>query len=73
MKIAAKEASETLYWLILCERNESYKCDMKYKNDLSDIIKTLSKIISSSKGKIPGFIWMLLYSFSNFQIFKLTY
>ena len=73
MKIAAKEASETLYWLILCERNDSYKCDMKYKNDLSDIIKILSKIISSSKGRIPGFIWMLLYSFSNFQILKLTH
>ena len=73
MKIAAKEASETLYWLILCERNESYYCDVKFRNDLNDIIKILSKIISSSKGKIPGFIWMLVYSFSNFQIFKLIH
>jgi four helix bundle protein len=73
MKIAAKESSETLYWLILCEKSETYKCDMKFRNDLNDIIRILSKIISSSKGKIIGFMWMLLYSFSNFQIFKLIH
>ena len=70
MKIAAKEASETLYWLILCERSERYKFDMKLRNGLDEIIKILSKIISSSKGKIPGFIWALTYIFSNFQILK---
>ena len=73
MKIAAKEASETLYWLILCERSESYKFDIKLKIDLNDIIKILSKIISSAKGKIPGFMWAFVYAFSNFQIFKLTH
>jgi four helix bundle protein len=72
-KIASKEASETLYWLILCERSENYKCDIKFRNDLNKIIKILSKIICSAEGKIPGFVWMLLYSFSNFQIFKLTH
>jgi four helix bundle protein len=73
MKIAAKEASETLYWLILCERSESYQCDIKFRNDLNDIIKILSKIISSSKGKLSSFILVLLFSFSNFQIFKLAH
>ena len=73
MKIAAKEASETLYWLILCERSENYQYDIKFRNHLNDIIKILSKIISSAKGKIPGFVWTLLFSFSNFQIFKLAY
>ena len=73
MKIAAKEASETLYWLILCERSDGYYCDIKFRDDLNNIIKILSKIISSAKGRIPGFVWMLLYSFSNFQIFKLTH
>ena len=50
MKISAKEASETLYWLILCERIESYKCDNQLKNDLEEIIRILSKIIATSKG-----------------------
>ncbi len=73
MKIAAKEASETLYWLTLCERSKHYKFDKRLIEDLDEIIKILSKIISSAKGRIPGFIWMLLYAFSNFQIFKLTH
>lgn len=73
MKIAAKEASETLYWLILCERSEGYKFNNKLRNDLDSIIKILSKIISSTKGKIPGFVWILIYSFSNLQIFKLIH
>ena len=73
MKIAAKEASETLYWFILCERREAYKFDSDPRNDLDDILKILSKIISSAKGKMPGFMWAKTYAFSNFQIFKLTH
>jgi four helix bundle protein len=73
MKVAAKEASETLYWLILCERGERYRFEKKFRNDLDEIIKILSKIISSSKGKIPGFVWGLIYTFSNFQILKLIH
>ena len=73
MKIAAKEASETLYWLILCERSEGYRFVTKLRSDLDSIVKILSKIISSAKGKIPGFVWILFYSFSNLQIFKLTH
>src|SRR6476620_7970129 len=33
MKIAAKEADETLYWLILCERSERYRFDTRLRND----------------------------------------
>jgi len=55
MKIAAKEASETLYWLILCERSEKYQYDSKLRDHLDEIIKILSKIISSAKGKTLGF------------------
>jgi four helix bundle protein len=73
MKIAAKEASETLYWLILCERSEGYKFNSNLRNDLDSIIKILSKIISSTKGRISGFIWMMVYAFSNLQIFKLAH
>ena len=73
MKIAAKETSETLYWLIPCERSDGYKFEKKLRDDLDEINRILSKIISSPKGKIPGFIWTLLYLFSNFQILKLSH
>ena len=49
MKIAAKETSETLYWFVLCERSEGYYFDIKLKTDLEEIIRILSKIISTSK------------------------
>lgn len=73
MKIAAKETSETLYWLTLCDRSESYKFDKRLKEQLEEISRILSKIISSSKGGLRSFIWFALVSFSNFQIFKLTH
>ncbi|MGN6495515.1 MAG: four helix bundle protein [Agriterribacter sp.] len=73
MKIAAKEASETLYWLTLCEKSKNYRFDKILIENLNEIIKILSKIISSAKGSIPGFVWSVLSAFPNFQIFKLTY
>ena len=51
LKIAAKEADETKYWLLLCEKSESYPHRIELKEDLDVIIKILSKIISSSKNK----------------------
>ncbi|POY36717.1 four helix bundle protein [Solitalea longa] len=49
MKVAAKEADETEYWLKLCTESSSYpRCD-KLINKLEEVIKILSKIISSSK------------------------
>ena len=54
MKIAAKEASETLYWLTLCEKSENYYFEHKLKADLEAIIKILSRIISTAKSKTPG-------------------
>ena len=56
MKISAKETSETFYWLTLCEHSEGYNFDKKLKSDLEEINKILSKIISSSKGRINSFI-----------------
>jgi four helix bundle protein len=47
MKIAAKEADETEYWLTLCEMSKSYPDHLKEK--LQSIRNILSKIISSSK------------------------
>ena len=50
MKIAAKEASETVYWLTLCERSNTYRFDRQLTYDLAEIIRILSKIIATSKG-----------------------
>ena len=49
MKIAIKEANETLYWLILCERSESYPFDNNLRNVVQEMIRIVSKIILSSK------------------------
>ena len=49
MKLAAKEADETEYWLLLCKNSEGYRdCDELLKGCAS-IIKVLSKIIGSAK------------------------
>jgi four helix bundle protein len=49
LKIAAKEADETEYWLLLCKESKDYEnCDSLLENCIS-IIKVLSKIIASSK------------------------
>jgi len=49
MKIAAKEADETEYWLLLCKFSKNYPFDEELINKLQDIIKILSKIISTTK------------------------
>jgi four helix bundle protein len=50
-KIAAKEADETEYWLLLCKKSEAYaNCDDLLEH-CNPIIKVLSKIIASSKSK----------------------
>jgi len=51
LKIAAKEADETKYWLLLCDRSENYPDTKNYLIELESIIKVLSKIISTSKIK----------------------
>ena len=51
MKIAAKEADETEYWLLLCKEGAHYPDTSSLLPPLQSIIKILSKIIASSKGK----------------------
>jgi four helix bundle protein len=51
MKIAAKEADETEYWLLLCHHSKSYPDPNDLLLNIKSIIKVLSKIISTSKGK----------------------
>ena len=49
-KIAAKEADELEYWLLLCEKSEYYpNPSNELQTDLKTIIKIISKIFSSSK------------------------
>lgn len=50
MKVVAKEASETVYWLLLCKKSESYPFDPALPDNLAEIIRILSRIIATSKG-----------------------
>jgi len=50
LKIAAKEAEETKYWLLICNEMGYINSD-KLLLDLEVICKILGKIISSSKNK----------------------
>lgn len=51
MKIAAKEADETAYWLTLCEMSEKYPFDENLRAKLTSIINIISKIVITSKSK----------------------
>ncbi|WP_410054459.1 four helix bundle protein [Hymenobacter puniceus] len=48
-KIAAKEAEETDYWLLLCHHSTNYGDTTELRAQLLSIRKILSKIIASSK------------------------
>ncbi|MES2618206.1 MAG: four helix bundle protein [Bacteroidota bacterium] len=49
MKIAAKEADETDYWLGLCNESKDYPNTQDLLLKIESISKVLSKIISTSK------------------------
>ncbi len=53
MKIVAKEAEESQYWLWLCEYSSSYPDCGTLQNKLEEINKVLGKILSTSKTKSP--------------------
>ena len=48
-KIAAKEADETEYWLLLCKHAESYPFNESLLEQVKEIQKILNKIIYTSK------------------------
>ncbi|MBS1934847.1 MAG: four helix bundle protein [Bacteroidetes bacterium] len=50
-KIAAKEAGETQYWLLLCDYSKNYPECKKLLGELEVIQKLLSKIIGTAKRK----------------------
>ena len=54
LKIAAKEADESEYWLLLCKEAKSYPFDETLSTDLESIQKVLSKIIGTSKRGVPS-------------------
>jgi len=61
IKIAAKEADETQYWLLLCSISDKYPaCDALLLN-LESIQKVLNKILGTAKKKNP-----ITYFFSFF-------
>lgn len=49
LKIAAKEAKETEYWLLLCKHSKNYPECESLLLQIQSIIKVLGKIISSAK------------------------
>lgn len=49
MKIAAKEADETEYWLFLCDAIKNYPDCNDLLHELFEILKILNKIIATSK------------------------
>jgi four helix bundle protein len=49
MKIAAKEADETQYWLTLCKMSKNYPSPDHLIEKLKSIINIISKIVSTSK------------------------
>jgi four helix bundle protein len=50
-KIAAKEADEARYWLLICKHAPTYPDPKELLIDIETIIKMLSKIISTTKRK----------------------
>jgi four helix bundle protein len=52
-KIAAKEAEETQYWLLLCDYSKTYPDCKSQLAEIDAINNVIGKIISSSKRKHP--------------------
>jgi four helix bundle protein len=49
MKIASKEASETYYWLTLCDKLENFELPPDSFNELKQISALLGRIITTSR------------------------
>ncbi len=53
LKIAAKEADETQYWLLLCEQAKNYPNSKNLSESLLKIQRVLNKILGTVKQKNP--------------------
>ncbi len=54
MKVALKEASETFYWLSLCERTGDLTDKPEFMKDINEIIAILSRIVITSKKNLEN-------------------
>lgn len=54
MKVAAKEAEETQYWLKLCDYAKNYPDPKPLLIKLEEINKVMGKILSTAKKRNPG-------------------
>ena len=63
IKIAAKEAEETQYWLILCENGENYPKPEGLAERLEVLSKVLGSILSTAKRKTPLSYFLSLFIF----------
>jgi four helix bundle protein len=52
MKIAAKETSESIYWLLICERSETYPENSSLKEQALELKRLLSRIILSARQSV---------------------
>ena len=55
LKISSKEAEETRYWLLICQKSENYPNCENLLSQIDSIIKVLGKIISSSKNNSKSY------------------
>jgi len=49
VKVAAKEAEETEYWLMLCKHSENYPEDQTLIDQVVVLKKIMSKILSNAR------------------------
>ena len=62
IKIAAKEADETQYWLRLCDYSKSYPDCKLLLDKLEELTKIIGKILTTSKRKTPfSYLLSFLY------------
>jgi len=62
IKIAAKEADETQYWLTLCDYSKSYPDCKSLLDKLEELTKIIGKILTTSKRKSPfSYLLSFLY------------
>ncbi|MEO5891544.1 MAG: four helix bundle protein [Ferruginibacter sp.] len=63
IKIAAKEADETQYWITLCEFAKGYPDTAIISNKLTELQKIINAIIGTAKRKTPFSYFLSFFIF----------